>query len=55
VLTRYLSSQLYGVKPTDLLTFIVVSLILIGLGLLACYIPARRAANVDPIGTLRYE
>jgi putative ABC transport system permease protein len=54
-LTRVLASFLYHVSPTDPVTFLCVSLLLAGIALLACYIPARRAARIDPMQALRYE
>ena len=55
LLTRLLAGLLYGVGPSDLVTFVAGALVLASVSLLACYIPARRAMRVDPIEVLRQE
>jgi putative ABC transport system permease protein len=54
-LTRFLSSYLYGITPTDPVTFVAVLVLVMGVTLLACVVPARRAARIDPMAALRYE
>jgi predicted permease len=54
-LTRLIASMMYGVSPTDPATFVTISIVLIVVASLACFIPARRAMQVDPIIALRYE
>jgi putative ABC transport system permease protein len=55
ILSRVLKSFLFQVEPADPATLIVVGLLFVGVALLACWVPTRRAAKVDPLEALRYE
>jgi putative ABC transport system permease protein len=55
LLTRYMSHFLFGISPRDPQTFLFIPLLLCGVALLACYLPARRALRADPLVALRYE
>ena len=55
VLSRYLKSMLFELSPTDPVTYGIVAIVLLGVAIFACYIPARRASKVDPMEALRYE
>ena len=54
-LTRFIANRLYGISPADPLVLAIVSILLVLIALLACWLPARRAACLDPMESLRYE
>jgi putative ABC transport system permease protein len=54
-LSRFLSSMLFGIAPTDIVTYVGVGTLLGLTGLVSCYVPARRASRVDPVAALRDE
>jgi ABC-type antimicrobial peptide transport system permease subunit len=52
---RFVASMLFGIKPSDPVTLVLAAVVLCGVGVAAAFIPARRAAAVDPMTALRYE
>jgi putative ABC transport system permease protein len=54
-LTKTMSGLLFGVSTFDVATFVAMAAVLVGVAMVACYIPARRASKVDPLIALRYE
>jgi putative ABC transport system permease protein len=54
-LSRLISSYLFGVSPDDPVTYVVVALLLIGIVMVASYLPARKATQVNPVVALKYE
>jgi putative ABC transport system permease protein len=55
VLTRFLKTLLFGVSPTEPLTFALIAVLLTAVAVLACWIPAWRATKVDPLIAIKYE
>ncbi len=55
MLTRFLQTMLFEIKPTDPVTFVALTLLLAGVALMASFIPARRASRMDPLVALRHE
>jgi putative ABC transport system permease protein len=55
LLTRLMRTMLFGIEPTDPVTFASIAILLSAVALIACYIPGRRATKVDPVVSLRYE
>ncbi len=53
--TRFLSTLLFGVRPNDPVSFVAVGVLLLAVGAIASYVPARRATRIDPMTALRYD